>query len=264
MIEINLLPGEGRRNRGGGRVNPFAGAAEWIGDKYLLGAIGAGILAIAIIATLHIHQHQVASDLEERQLKAVNDSSRLSAVLVAKAKAEASRDSLMQQLAIIKSIDDTRFLWSHLLEEVSLALPPYTWLTTITQTSIPPSAAAVDTTDKGGGSTAKSKSAHDKAKKAHSDSLLVAAQTMKFRIIGNTVDIQALTRFMKALEASPFIQNVQLTRSDLVVNEGREVTEFQLEAESQRPPIYLIKTIPLMAPGGGVSLPAGAAGGGGN
>jgi Tfp pilus assembly protein PilN len=67
-----------------------------------------------------------------------------------------------------------------------------------------------------------------------------------FRILGQTVDIQALTRFMKALEASPFIQNVQLTRSELVLSEGKEVTQFLLEAESQTPPPFVVKTVPLV------------------
>jgi hypothetical protein len=68
-------------------------------------------------------------------------------------------------------------------------------------------------------------------------------------VVGQTVDIQALTLFMKTLEASPFIQNVQLTRSDMVTADGKEVTEFQLEAESQVPPPYLIKSVPLTVGG---------------
>ena len=51
---------------------------------------------------------------------------------------------------------------------------------------------------------------------------------------------------MKSLEASPFIQNVQLTRSDLVQAEGKEVTEFTLVAESQSPPPFVVKTVPLV------------------
>jgi Tfp pilus assembly protein PilN len=84
------------------------------------------------------------------------------------------------------------------------------------------------------------------AKKARSDSLLASAKDIKFKIVGHTVDIQALTRFMKSLEASPFIQNVQLSRSDLVQAEGKEVTEFTLEAETQTPPSFAIKTVPLV------------------
>jgi hypothetical protein len=86
----------------------------------------------------------------------------------------------------------------------------------------------------------------DRAKRARSDSLLASAKDVRFKLVGHTVDIQALTRFMKSLEASPFIQNVQLSRSDLVQSEGKEVTQFTLEAETQAPPPFAIKTVPLI------------------
>lgn len=255
MIEINLLPGAGRRSKGGGGLRAaelFANASSWGGDKYLMSAIGAGIASLALIGFLFAHQNRAESALEERRIKAVEDSSRYSAVLAAKVKAESTRDSLFAQLAIIRSIDDTRFLWSHVMQEISMSMPPYTWLTAITQTSIPPSAAAADTTQKGeSGGSSKSKAAREKEKRQRADSLLAEAQSVKFRLTGNTVDIQALTRFIRALEASPFVQNVQLTKSDLVVNDGKEVTEFTLEAETQTPPSYMIKTVPLVVPAGG-------------
>jgi hypothetical protein len=68
---------------------------------------------------------------------------------------------------------------------------------------------------------------------------------MKFRIVGNTVDIQALTRFMKVLEASPFVQNVNLAKSNIATVDGKEVTEFQLDAEYQRPDATAIRTTPV-------------------
>jgi type IV pilus assembly protein PilN len=261
MIEINLLPGDGKKKRraktGGGsafQFQPaqwFAGITEKITDKYLLGAIGAGALAVVLIAFMFIHQTAQASGLEERELKAVKDSTQFSTVLTAKTNAEATRDSLYQQIAIIKSIDDSRYLWSHLMYEISNALPQYTWLTEITQTSPPRSVAAMDTTVRPNPAdtvkATRAKSAErDRARKARSDSLFAAAKEVRFRIVGHTVDIQALTRFMKSLEASPFIQNVQLTRSDLVQAEGKEVTEFSLEAETQSPPAFAIKTVPLV------------------
>ncbi len=254
MIEINLLPGASRRSRGGpSRFQPaefFAKAGSWAGDKYLMSAVGASVTSLGLIAFLFLSQQRAASALEERQIKAVEDSARYSAVHAAKVKAEATRDSLYRQLAVIKSIDDTRYLWSHLMQEISTALPPYTWLTAITQTSVPPSAAAADTTRPAGNAQGKSKAATEKEKIARSDSLMAEARTLKFRIVGNTVDIQALTRFIKALEESPFIQNVQLTRSDLIVSEGKEVTEFSLEAQTQTPSPYLLKMIPLVVPAG--------------
>lgn len=261
MIEINLLPGDGKKRRRANstkglkfEIRPgdlFASLAAKITDKYMLGAVAAAGVCGALIVFMFIHQAAQARGLEERETKALKDSTQFSAVLLAKAKAEASRDSLYQQIAIIKSIDDSRYLWSHLMYEISNALPQYTWLTEITQTSAPRSAAAVDTLKKvvavdSTQSPEKRAAARNRALKARSDSLLATAKDLKFKIVGHTVDIQALTRFMKSLEASPFIQNVQLSRSDLVQAEGKEVTEFTLEAETQSPPAFAIKTVPLV------------------
>jgi Tfp pilus assembly protein PilN len=263
MIEINLLPGDGKKKRRAKTSSPtkfefnlkpppwLAGLTEKITDKYMLGAVASAGISGALIVFMFIHQTATAVELDNRETKAIKDSTQFSAVLVAKAKAEASRDSLYSQIAIIKSIDDSRYLWSHLMYEISNALPQYTWLTEITQTSAPRSAAAMDTTRRAaGGDSTKSptqrKAEMEAARKARSDSLLATAKQLNFRIVGHTVDIQALTRFMKQLEASPFIQNVQLTRSNLVQAEGKEVTEFTLEMETESPPAFAIKTVPLV------------------
>src|SRR3954469_17931005 len=202
MIEINLLPGDGKKKRrakaGTGstfRFQPaqwFAGITEKITDKYLLGAIGASALSGLLLAFMFIHQTAQASGLEERETKALKDSAQFSAVLNAKTRAEATRDSLYSQIAIIKSIDDSRYLWSHLMYEISNALPQYTWLTEITQTSTPKSAAVADTA-KLNVPVDSSKSPRqraverDRVKKAHSDSLLAATRVLKFKIVGHTV-----------------------------------------------------------------------------
>jgi len=265
MIEINLLPGDAKKRKKGAKTsssvrinfNPsqwFAGISEKITDKYMLGAVGAVGVSGALIVLLFISQTARAAMLESRETKAVKDSAQYSAVLTAKARAEATRDSLYQQIAVIKSIDDSRYLWSHLMYEISNALPQYTWLTEVSQTSNPKSVAAADTTKKAAApadtSTKESPReralARDRAKRVRADSLLADAKTVQFKIIGHTVDIQALTRFMKSLEASPFIQNVQLKQSDLVQAEGKEVTEFTLQAETQAPPPFAVKTVPLI------------------
>ncbi|HLA14872.1 MAG TPA: PilN domain-containing protein [Gemmatimonadaceae bacterium] len=259
MIEINLLPGGGKKRRrtsavGMPKFDPralFAGISEKFTDKYLLGAVGAASVSGAVIVLLFLSQTARARSLEEAELKAIKDSTQFSAVLTAKAKAEATRDSLYQQIAIIKSIDDSRYLWSHLMYEISNALPQYTWLREVAQTSPPKSVAAADTVKRAAtpadtATSPKARAERARAKQARADSLLAEAREIRFRVVGHTVDIQALTRFMKSLEASPFIQNVQLTRSDLVVNEGKEVTEFSLEAETQTPPAFAIKTVPLI------------------
>ena len=274
MIEINLLPGDAKKKKRAKAVTGtglklqfhpgrwFAGITQKITDKYMLGAVAAAGISGALIVLMFIGQTARAALLESRETKAVKDSAQYSAVLNAKARAEATRDSLYQQIAIIKSIDDSRYLWAHLMYEISSALPQYTWLTEITQTSAPKSVAAADTVVKKAGAAGAAPASdsaanasksprqraleRDRARKARADSLFADAKTITFKIVGHTVDIQALTRFMKSLEASPFIQNVQLTRSDLVQAEGKEVTEFTLVAESQPPPPFAIKTVPLV------------------
>lgn len=261
MIEINLLPGAQRKAGGRGEFAPVAlltGLGERFNDKFLiLGTLGValGIAAIAGMWTYQSHQTQV---IDARQSVAAADSARFSAVLKARSRAEAERDSVYQQLAIIKSIDDSRYVWPHILEETNLALPQYTWLTDVAQTSVVTSAAAPAAGDTSPAGRARADSAKklaarngDKkaagaAARARADSLYNgASNTLTFRITGQTVDLQALTLFMKNLEASPYIKNVQLTRSDLVTAANNQVTEFQLEAQSELPPPDVVRTVPL-------------------
>jgi Tfp pilus assembly protein PilN len=247
MIQVNLLPGTSSRS--GDRSFDLGGmisnATSGIRDKFMLAAAGSVGAVVLSVGLLYLSQSSLERTLTEREQAAMQDSARYKVVLAAREKAEATRDSLYQQVAIIKSIDDSRYLWPHLLEEISNALPSYTWLTLVTQTSVPPSSALQDSAKSkaAAADTSKKMSAADE-KKARAEALLEeAARPTKFRIIGHTVDIQALTLFMKTLESSPYIQNVQLTRSDLVIVDTKEVTEFQLEAESQKPPPFLVKTV---------------------
>ena len=248
MIQVNLLPGSAKKSQGrdfniSGMVS---GAASSISDKFLLGTVATVAATVLTVGFLFVGQSSRQRTLNEREERAMQDSARYKVVLEAKAKAEAKRDSLYQQVAIIRSIDDSRYLWPHLLEEISNSLPQYTWLTSVKQTSAPPSSSVQDTTLRKASASDTSKKSTAAQRKARADSVLaVASRATKFRIVGHTVDIQALTLFMKTLEASPFIQNVQLTRSDIALVDGKEVTEFQLEAESQKPPPFLVKTVAM-------------------
>ena len=253
MIEINLLPGAKRTTSRGVKFAPGAALAS-IGanfkDKFLIFGVSAAVIGVGAIAGMYVYQSRQETAIVARESAAATDSARFAAVLTAREHAETARDSVYQQVAIIKSIDDTRYTWPHLLEAINLAVPQYTWLTSISQTSPIASTAALatDTTAgaKAGGAAKRAVKLTSAQRKAHADSLFNGvATTTNFRIIGQTVDVQALTQFMKSLEASPFIKNVQLTRSDLVTADGNEVTEFQLEAQSEVVPPRLLQTVPL-------------------
>jgi Tfp pilus assembly protein PilN len=178
MIQVNLLPGSASKSQGrdfnlSGLVS---GAASSISDKYLVSAVGVVSATVLAVGFLFMGQSSRERTLIEREQRAVQDSARYRVVLQAKAKAEATRDSLYQQVAIIRSIDDSRYLWPHLLEEISNALPQYTWLTVVTQTSAPPSSAGPDTLRKvAKDANGKEKVSTAAEKKARADSVLAEA-----------------------------------------------------------------------------------------
>jgi len=240
MIEINLLPGSGKKgkSKGGGSSfdagAAFRGFASKVTDPFLLGAVASGVLAAAAIGALYTQQLTRQKSLEEKERRAVKDSIQYAVVVNSIRRAQAQRDSVVRQLNIIKVIDNNRFVWPHVMDEVSRALPPYTWLTSVQQTNTtaaPTSNAPAAAPKKGG--------------KAENADSAAAAQPVQLQIIGNTVDIQALTRFMKALEASPFIEDVTLVKTTVVPVEGKEVTEFQLTGTYQQPDSALIKRVPI-------------------
>jgi Tfp pilus assembly protein PilN len=73
----------------------------------------------------------------------------------------------------------------------------------------------------------------------------IPRDTVRVRVVGNTVDIQALTRFMTQLEASPFLAQVQLAKSERSVDNGKEVTQFQLDMMYSRPDAAQVRRVPL-------------------
>ncbi len=252
MIEINLLPGGGKkargRNVGAGLVGSLSGVLAKVKDPYLLSAVGSTAAAVAIIVLLWITQTARERSLIAKEQKAVQDSTRYATIVAEKRKAEAQRDSVLRQVNIIKAIDDDRFVWTHIMDEISSVVPPYTWLTTVAQTSevVSPAAAPPAPPPAPRGKAKPKDGAADPVVKV--DTAIVKAP-LTFRIIGHTVDIQALTRFMRFLESSPFIQNVQLARSTPLIVEGNQVTEFQLDAEYETPDPAAIRRVPFTLSG---------------
>src|SRR5690606_10685846 len=145
MIEINLLPGSTRKSRRSSGIDLAAltgSLGSRIRDPYLLSAVGASIAAILLVGFMHVSHGTKASAMAERYEAAKADSIRYAAVIADRRLAESQRDSVLRQIDIIRAIDDDRFIWSHIMEEVSRALPAYTWLTAVQQTSAVVTAAA--------------------------------------------------------------------------------------------------------------------------
>lgn len=248
MIQVNLLPGI--KKQAGGRtfsLGSVSALADRIRDPWLIGSAASVIVAIAAVGVLFTTQQARAAELDLQMDRAVRDSTRYAKVLDARHKLSAERDSVRRQLQIIRTIDDNRYNWAHILDEVSRALPAYTWLTTIEQTSKVPTPPGADTTHGQPAPEGARAAAEAKKLAAAADSIDVHPE-LSFRVVGQTVDIQALTMFMRQLENSPFVQNVSLLRSEIVVVDGKDVTQFELSAAYEVPAPGIVRTAPLVIP----------------
>jgi Tfp pilus assembly protein PilN len=225
MIEINLLPGA-RKKKGASKGASLDVRAlveqlrSRFKDPWLLVAIGGVVLGGAITGLMWWTQDGKTKELAERERVAVQDSTRYAAVLAQRSAAEAQRDSLLKQIAVISAIDGDRFVWPHILDEVARALPTYTWLQSVGQSALTP-AVSPEAVAAGGGTK------------------------VGIRILAYTVDLQAVTIFMKNLEASPFLENIVLTNSETTKVEGKDVHQFQIDLQFQKPDSSAVRTVPL-------------------
>lgn len=219
MIQINLLPGSQKRKKrgaiggggGGGRglsLKLPQGLPAF--DRMTAFIVGAWIVGPALGLWLFFsvqsgkQQTQVALD------QAVADSTRYARLISTQTSLRARQDTIAQKLAMIQEIDAGRYIWTHMLDEISRVLPPYTWLTGVYQ--------------------------------------LQGGPNPTVQIEGRTGSLPALTRLMDALEASPFVRNVQLVSSEqgMVGNDpNKAVHNFVLTGIYDTPPLEVIETVPL-------------------
>jgi Tfp pilus assembly protein PilN len=231
MIEINLLPGLKRKASGGGarlKMPNLGAVLSNVKDPWLLGAIAAGIVAIGGNAALYTVNTARLSRLDTVLAGVQSEKRRYDAVAAQKRQAERARDSLAAELTIIRTIDADRFIWPHLLDEITKALPQYTWVTQIQNLSGAPATTTTTGTTTG---TAPAEA---------------ASTDTRVSIDGRTVDIQAYTTFLRQLTASPWITDVTATRATTVIEQDRPVTEFNITLRYKRADSLYIRTVPLV------------------
>jgi len=242
MIEINLNPNAGKKKSPRRQSVDFGALAGGVSgklrDKFLLGTIVAVVASGGAAGFMYTSQTARAADLSDHKDRAIKDSTRYATFLKDRNRAQSVRDTLLREVNVIKSLDDDRFIWPHVLDEVSRALPQYTWITNLTFTGSPQGSNNVVVAPKVDDKNAKTKAPKRLETEVPKDAITV-------RIVGRTVDIQALTRFMKDLAASPFLENVQLEKSELAIDQGKEVTQFQLTVAYRRPDSTVVNRVPL-------------------
>jgi Tfp pilus assembly protein PilN len=225
LIEVNLLPGGKKRSAKGRGLSLSAlslpkfgggGGGGALSDPYIVSAVGAGVLTLAVVGFLFFSVRGAREDTQVALDAAVQDSVRFADLIRRTNQLTARRDSIAQRVGIIQQIDAGRYIWSHVMDEVGRALPDYTWLREVVQSGTDP---------------------------------------LQIRISGRAGNNYAITRFMQNLEASRFLRNVQLERSEQMQSEQDRrdiVYEFALTVSYDQPPLGELETVPLFEsePGG--------------
>ncbi|UCC73388.1 MAG: PilN domain-containing protein [Gemmatimonadota bacterium] len=218
LIEMNLLPGGKRgavRPKGGRKPSlpKFEGLRDMVkGDPWVIGVVVLAVLAVLHLGFTWFTQGVTLSRIEGELAIQRQDSIRYAEAIAAADSLQARQDTIQRKQDIIRAIDADRFVWAHIMDELSGALPDYTWLTAVSQSS-------------GTGSD------------------------VEFRIDGMTGQTPALTRFMRNLEDSPFIQDVQLQSDEQIQQGARLVHSFVLLARYQVPDSSAIVTEPIILAG---------------
>lgn len=197
----------------------LASVAAWVGVLGWLGYVTVGTA-------------RELNALEPQLEAARSEHKRFKAFLAEKRHQETIRDSLVAQIGVIRTVDGDRYVWAHLMDEVTKALPAYTWLVdmgnaapAVAPAAAPAPAAAAK------GDTAKAEP--------------FVSPAVVFNVNGRTVDIQAYTRFLRQLEASPWITDVTPVSAQTVVEQERPVTAFTIRATYRHADSAYIRTVPL-------------------
>ena len=233
MIEINLLPGKKKAAKGAGMslaMPDFKGLIAQVKDPWLLAAVAAWVIVGGGGAALFITERARAAAADSR-LEAVRaEKRRYDIVIAQKRQAEKVRDSLVYEINVIRDIDADRYIWPHVLDQATKALPPYTWITRV--------AAA--------GSLVQPGTAAPGAQPLLLTEDSAGVSTVRINIEGRTVDIQAYTTFLRQLAASPWFTEVTPASSQTVIEADRPVTSFNVTVRYRIADSVYIRTVPLV------------------
>jgi len=208
----------------------FKGIIAQVKDPWLLGAIAAWVVVGGGGALLFITDRARLAAAETRLENVRVEKRRYDIVIAQKRQAEKVRDSLLYEITVIRQIDADRYIWPHVLDQATKALPPYTWITEVRTASsiVAPGAGQVNngpvTVDRD----------------SSGEPLLAVA------IEGRTVDIQAYTTFLRQLAASPWFTDVTPASSQTVIEADRPVTSFTVTVHYRIADSVYIRTIPLV------------------
>lgn len=216
MIEINLHPGAEKR-KGGDRGGPsfelpdfgdFAGLESLRADPWQTAMIAVIVLVPLVVGGLWYLQRSDEQAIRQRLETAREDSARLAELRSLNDSLVQRRRQIRERVELVKNLDEGRFVWPHLLDEVSRALPEFAWITGIQRDSQQP--------------------------------------VLRVSLQGVAATPIYITQFMRNLEASPYIGDVQFRGSNRTTANELPAHEFRVVVSYSAPPTDAIRTQPLL------------------
>lgn len=218
MIEVNLHPegrAEPRKRRRRSRFElklpdfeGFGGMAAIREDPWRYVFIAAVVLAPAAIGLMWYTHRAERGALEERLEAAAADSARLAELQTLSDSLIRRRQELRERIQLIQGFDQDRFVWPHLMDEISRSLPENTWITQITRRGSLPN--------------------------------------VSVELVGLTTDPLLVTDFVRALQRQPHVGGVRIVGSQRRQVGSVNAHNFTLIASYERPPPDQVRTEPLM------------------
>ena len=225
MITINLKPGAKRQ---AARGDALAGVREQLralGQKVkepgLVLAGATWLVVIIAVGALYFRTQSRLGALEPQMQHAQDEYSRYHAFVLTKRHEEKIRDSILTQIGTISAVDQDRYIWSHLLDEIAGSVPEFTWLTNIQPVAPLAPAATVET-----------------------DSTVTAPVTVS--ISGLTNDLQNYTAFLRRLGESHWLTNVMPVKTETIIDHNRPVVSFSVQVTYTRADSSRIQTVPII------------------
>jgi len=221
MIEINLLPGKKKKKAGAGISMPdFSEMAGKIRDPLMIAAIGVWVIVLPVAGYTYFDESRKLAGLHDEIDRVTVQARNFNTLIREKQTLERLRDSLVVTLTAIREIDADRYIWPHIMEEVTKALPDFTWLNSVEfiPAPIPDATEEIDPNYR---------------------------PAVQFTIDGRTGDMGAYTRFLRNLGNSPWVGNVQAGATQTVIENDRPVIAFTITGTYQQADSAFIRTAPL-------------------
>ena len=208
MIEVNLHPSGGRKRRkkrgglsGLSLEMPDLGNVRILEtfrtDPWNAAMIASFILVPVVVIFLWLGQRSEAQELQRRLDQALADSAELAEQLALNDSLTERRALIRSRVQVVRNLDQNRYVWPHLLDEISAALPRDAWLDAVSQQAPLPN--------------------------------------LQVQVQGIAGTPLVVTDYVRNLERSPYIGQVQIVGTSKQVREGVSTQSFTLNVSYVRP-----------------------------